>query len=76
MNFSKAVVPTNTSGCSITTTSTTTDSLGQAKTYLIVGSAHAGSYTVTATSAGLTNSPLSFTATATRSGTRFLWKNH
>lgn len=50
-------------GGSITTTSVMTNSMGQAQTLFTVGAAP-GTNTVTASSSGLTGSPLAFTATA------------
>ncbi len=65
-------VPANTSITNpLSATSIITNSNGLASVNLTLGK-HAGSYTVTATSAGLTGSPLSFTATATRTAANIL----
>jgi len=63
VTFSIYSVPTDAVGYSITTTTTTTNSSGQASTILTMGD-KTGSYVVRAT-ANLTESPLSFTSTAT-----------
>ncbi len=59
--FAIAQAPTGTAGDSLTATNSTTDSLGQASTFLKLGT-RTGSYVVTASSAGLSNSPLTFRA--------------
>ncbi|MCX6902727.1 MAG: hypothetical protein NTW03_04475, partial [Verrucomicrobia bacterium] len=64
VTFAIAAVPGSATGQSLNTTATTTAANGQASSTLTLGNA-AGSYTVTATSAGLSGSPVTFTATAT-----------
>ena len=64
VTFAVNTVPGGATGQSLTNTSTTTGINGQASSRLTVGSMP-GTYTVTATSTGLTGSPLTFTATAT-----------
>lgn len=59
--------PPGSTGHSLSATSVTTAANGLASTNLTLGSV-AGTHTVTATSAGLTGSPLSFTATALSAG--------
>lgn len=61
--FAIASVPTNASGQSLSNSNAVTNALGEASTVLTLGS-KPGTYTVTATSPGLTGSPLTFTVTA------------
>ncbi len=61
--FAISSVPTGALGQYLTTTSTTTNSSGQASSILTFGS-KPGTYTVTASSSGLSGSPVVFTATA------------
>jgi parallel beta-helix repeat protein len=63
VTFARASSPSGSTGQSITVTTDTTDEFGIASTVLALGS-KIGAYTVTATSAGLTGSPLTFTSTA------------
>ena len=63
VTFAINTVPAGATGQSLSTTSTTTATNGQASSTLTLGSA-AGTYKVTATSAGLSGSPVTFTATA------------
>ena len=64
VTFAIATVPTGATGQILTMTSATTGSNGQASTVLTLGNT-SGSYAVTATSAGLVGSPLTFSSTAT-----------
>lgn len=64
VTFAINSVPGGATGQSLSTTGTTTAANGQASTKLTLGNA-IGAYTVTATSAGLTGSPVTFTANAT-----------
>ncbi|MEO0079000.1 MAG: dockerin type I domain-containing protein, partial [candidate division WOR-3 bacterium] len=59
-----SALPTGVTGQSISTTYALTDSAGRASTTLTLGN-KVGVYTVLATSPGLTNSPITFTALAT-----------
>ena len=61
VTFAIATVPGGATGQSLNPTSTTTAPNGQAPSTLTLGST-AGTYTVTATSAGLSGSPVTFTA--------------
>jgi len=61
--FSISSYPTGGGGCSLSTTSATTNSSGEASTILTLGAA-AGTYQVQATNASLSGSPVTFTATA------------
>ena len=63
VTFAMATVPGGATGQSLSATSTTTAANGQASSILTLGNAP-GTYTVTATSTGLTGSPATFTATA------------
>ncbi|MCX6902659.1 MAG: cytochrome c biogenesis protein ResB, partial [Verrucomicrobia bacterium] len=63
VTFAIATVPVGATGQSLSTTSTTTAANGQASSILTLGNL-AGAYTVTATSAGLAGSPVTFTATS------------
>lgn len=67
VTYAIATVPSGAVGQVLSVTTDTTDTFGTASTVLTLGN-KAGTYTVTATSAGVTGSPLTFTATATRSG--------
>ncbi|MFA5392704.1 MAG: hypothetical protein WC306_03455 [Candidatus Paceibacterota bacterium] len=60
--FSIASAPSGATGQSLSAETTSTDENGQAATTLTIGNA-AGTYQVTATSAGLSGSPLTFSAT-------------
>jgi hypothetical protein len=64
VNFTVVGSPLGASGQNLSVSSTTTDLNGQASTVLTLGS-KVGTYSVTATSAGLIGSPVGFTATAT-----------
>lgn len=64
VTFSIATVPGGATGQALSVTSTTTAANGQASSTLTLGNT-AGTYTITATSAGLSGSPVTFTATAT-----------
>ena len=64
VTFSITSSPGGASGQSLSATTVTTNSSGQASTTLHLGSA-AGTYSVSATSGSLAGSPLTFTATAT-----------
>ena len=64
VTFAIASAPGGASGQSLSAVSVTTNASGQASTTLTLGSA-AGTYTVSATSAGLVGSPVNFTANAT-----------
>jgi len=64
VTFSVATTPNGATGQSLSTVSTTTDTNGQAATILTLGNL-TGTYTVTATSSGLTGSPVTFAASAT-----------
>ncbi|MFP4083258.1 MAG: Ig-like domain-containing protein, partial [Candidatus Aminicenantes bacterium] len=64
VNWSIAQTPSGASGQSLSETSTTTDSDGEAKSRLTLGD-KAGDYQVQAASSGLSGSPAAFTATAT-----------
>ena len=63
VTFAIATTPLGAAGQVLSTTTTTTNGSGQASSTLTLGS-KVGSYTVTATSAGLAGSPVTFTATA------------
>ncbi len=63
VNFDIVAVPSGATGQSLSVTSTTTDANGQASTVLTLGN-KVGTYSVTATSAGLAGNPVGFTATA------------
>jgi autotransporter-associated beta strand protein len=63
VNFAIASTPIGATGQSISVASVTTNAFGQASTSLTLGDI-VGTYTVTATSVGLTNSPATFSATA------------
>ena len=62
--FAIGTVPASATGQSLSTTTATTNSSGQALSVLTFGTL-VGTYTVTATSAGLSGSPRTFTASAT-----------
>jgi len=64
VTFAVATTPSGATGQSLSTTSATTDSSGQASSTLTLGT-KAGTYTVTATSGTLSGSPVTFTATGT-----------
>src|ERR1039458_6058208 len=64
VTFAIATVPGSATGQSLSATNTTTAANGQASSTLTLGNT-VGTYTVTATSTGLSNSPVTFTATAT-----------
>jgi hypothetical protein len=64
VSWSITGTPTGATGQALSSTSTTTDVNGQASTTLTLGN-KVGTYTVQASSTGLTGSPISFTATAT-----------
>ena len=64
VTFAIASVPTGATGQGLSVSGTTTDVNGQASTVLTLGD-KVGAYTVTASSAGLTGSPVTFNATAT-----------
>ena len=64
VTFAITTVPGGAAGQSLTVTNATTAASGQASSTLTLGSV-VGTYTVTATSAGLVGSPVTFTATAT-----------
>ena len=64
VTFAVAAVPGSAAGQSLGTTNAVTDVNGQAASLLTLGNT-VGNYTVTATAAGLTGSPVTFTATAT-----------
>ncbi len=64
VTFAIASVPSGATGQTLSVTSTTTNASGQASTVLTLGN-KVGTYTVTAISAGLSGSPITFTATAT-----------
>ncbi len=61
VNFAIASVPAAAAGYSLSAASAVTDANGLAQVFLTLGD-QAGTYTVTATSTGLTGSPLTFTA--------------
>jgi hypothetical protein len=63
VTFAIATVPSGATGQVLSATNATTGVNGQASTVLTLGN-RAGNYTVTATSTGLTGSPVTFTATA------------
>ena len=63
VTFAIAAAPVGASGQALSTTTVATDATGHAASTLTLGSI-AGTYTVTATSGSLTNSPIIFTATA------------
>jgi adhesin/invasin len=71
VSFAVSSKPPGATGDSLTVTNATTDSLGRAATTFRLGT-KAGSYLITATASGLTNSPLTFTATATPAAARFM----
>ena len=64
VTFGIASVPGGATGQSLTVTNAVTNASGQASTVLTLGD-KVGGYTVTATSLGLSGSPVSFSATAT-----------
>lgn len=64
VTFVIASTPAGATGQNLSTTNATTDASGQASTSLTLGNV-AGTYTVSASSAGLVGSPVTFTATAT-----------
>jgi uncharacterized protein affecting Mg2+/Co2+ transport len=64
VTFAIATTPASATGQNLSVTSATTDASGQASTALTLGN-KVGAYTVTATSASLTGSPVTFTANAT-----------
>jgi len=63
VTFAISSVPSGATGQALSVTSTTTDANGRAQTTLTLGNT-AGQYNVTATSTGLTGSPITFTSTA------------
>lgn len=63
VTFAISSVPGGATGQTLSVTSATTNASGQAQTTLTLGNA-AGQYQVTATSTGLTGSPVTFTSTA------------
>ncbi|MCX6132220.1 MAG: FG-GAP-like repeat-containing protein [Ignavibacteriales bacterium] len=64
VTYAISSVPSGATGQSLSTTTTTTNSSGQASTLLTLGN-KTGTYTVTAISGTLTGSPIAFTATGT-----------
>ena len=64
VQFALTSAPASANGQSLTSIQSVTDSTGRASAVLVLGD-KAGAYTVGATSAGLTGSPVLFTATAT-----------
>ncbi len=64
VTFAVGTVPSGATGQSVSTTTTTTAGNAQASSTLTLGT-KVGSYTVTATSAGLSGSPVTFNATGT-----------
>lgn len=71
VQFAISQAPIGATGQSLSTTSTTTDSLGQAATRLTLGS-KIGTYQVSTTSGGLAGSPYTFSAQAQAAAARFL----
>jgi hypothetical protein len=65
VTFEIKSIPSGSTGDSLTVKDAKTDTNGQAKTILKLGN-KSGTYTVTATSFGLTNSPITFTANVTQ----------
>lgn len=63
VTFAISSVPVGATGQALSVTSATTDANGQAQTVFTLGNI-AGQYQVTATSTGLTGSPITFTSTA------------
>ena len=72
VTFAIATTPVGATGQSLSTTTATTNLSGQASSILTLGNI-TGIYTVTATSGTLTNSPLTFTATATAYTGNIYW---
>ncbi len=64
VTFAINTVPSGATGQSLSVTNATTNAIGQASSVLTLGGL-VGTYTVTASSTGLTGSPVTFTATGT-----------
>ncbi|MEK9139222.1 MAG: putative Ig domain-containing protein, partial [Bacteroidota bacterium] len=71
--FSIASAPSGATGQSLSEAKVTTDSIGHASTVLTLGN-KVGAYSVTATSAGLTGSPVTFDAIAIHGAATALYK--
>ena len=69
VSFAILTVPSGAAGQSLSVTNTTTAANGEASTILTLGD-KIGTYTVTASSAGLAGSPVAFTTTATAAAAR------